>query len=107
MQSPYTLRLMAPEARITLRYNGRSVDDGSMPIDDVASALQGFAGAYSKVAKLREGQPEQQLRVTALRTGSFEVQILVWLVLAQPPQTTLQQAELIYDGQMGDRAPVF
>jgi len=41
---------MSEPTRITLRYRGRDVDDGTMPVDDVVDALQGFAGAYGKVA---------------------------------------------------------
>ncbi len=86
MQSHFvlgSLRLMASETRITLRYNGPSVDDGSLPLDEVVGALQGFSGAYGKVSRLRGGEElEHQLRVSAVERGSFELVILAWLVLA-------------------------
>jgi len=90
------LKLMASETRITLRYNGPSVDDGTLPIDDVVSALQGFSGAYNKVSRLRGGDLEHELRVAAIKTGSFEMVILAWLVLGQAPGA-LQNLELISD----------
>lgn len=79
------IKIMASETRITLRYNGPSVDDGTLPLDDVVSALQGFAGAYTKVSNLRGESFQQELRVSAIKTGSFELVILAWLVLGQPP----------------------
>ena len=37
--------------RVSLKYNGPDVDDGTMPLKDVVEALQGFAGAYDKIAR--------------------------------------------------------
>jgi hypothetical protein len=36
--------------KITFRYAGPEVDSGSMDIEEVIEALQGFAGAYGRVA---------------------------------------------------------
>jgi hypothetical protein len=40
---------------LTLRYEGPDVDSGSMAIEDVVTALQGFGGAYSKLARAHCG----------------------------------------------------
>lgn len=96
MQSGFLLKLMASETRITLRYSGPSVDDGTLPIDDVVDALQGFAGAYGKVSRLRGTDVEHQLRVSAVRTGSFELVILAWAILGQTP-SSLQGLEVAVD----------
>jgi hypothetical protein len=39
-----------PALSIKLLYEGTDVDGGTMPIEEVVIALQGFAGAYGKVA---------------------------------------------------------
>jgi len=53
-----------------------------MPIGEVVSALQGFAGAYGRVANVVAPESLHELRVTAVKQGSFEVQILGWLTSA-------------------------
>jgi hypothetical protein len=74
---------MASPMRITLRYSGRDVDNGTMPIDEVVDALQGFSGAYGKIANHLDPGETHQLRVSAIRTGSFELLIVAWAVLTQ------------------------
>jgi hypothetical protein len=70
-----------PQAlKITLKYDGPSVDDGTMPVEDVVNALQGFAGAYGKIATRIDPQRDHQLRVAAIATGSFELLIGAWIV---------------------------
>ena len=87
---------MAPQTKISLRYSGPSVDDGTLPIEDVVSALQGFAGAYNKISHLDGGNEDYQLRVSAISPGSFEMVILAWVVLGQAPGA-LQNLEMIHD----------
>jgi hypothetical protein len=72
-----------PELSITLRYAGKDVDEGTMPIDEVVDSLQGFAGAYLKVASLRDGAIQHQLRVAAIQTGSFDLLIQAWAAAQQ------------------------
>jgi hypothetical protein len=67
---------MPSPLRITLRYRGRDVDSGSMDIHEVTEALQGFAGAYGKIASKTDPNNEHQLRVSAVRRGSWEVLII-------------------------------
>jgi hypothetical protein len=66
---------MADNLRITLTYQGPAVDDGTMPADEVIEALQGFSGAYGKVASQVDPNETHQLRVTGVKTGSFELLI--------------------------------
>jgi hypothetical protein len=42
---------MAEDTQVTLRYLGPDVDDGSIGIDDLLSALNGFSSAFYKVAE--------------------------------------------------------
>jgi hypothetical protein len=72
-------RMPDSSIRLSLKYNGPEVDDGSMPLSEVVSALQGFAGAYGKVADSILPDSTHELRVTAVRQSSFDLHILAWL----------------------------
>lgn len=74
--------IMAEPIRITLRYRGRDVDDGTMPVENVIDALQGFAGAYGKVASQVDPNHVHQLKVTAIQQHSFDVLILAGMFAA-------------------------
>lgn len=63
---------------ITLKYDGKDVDDGTMPIEDVISALRGFSNAYGKLASSHDPQGQHQIRVSAIRKSSFAVSIIAW-----------------------------
>lgn len=63
---------------ITLKYDGRDVDDGTMPIEDVISALRGFSNAYGKIASTRDPERQHQIRVSAIKKSSFAVSIIAW-----------------------------
>lgn len=69
------VRMLDP-LRISLTYRGPSADDGTMSVTDVVSALQGFTGAYGKIATRLTPQTEHRLRVSAVKQGSFEVLLL-------------------------------
>jgi hypothetical protein len=43
--------------RVTLRYDGPDVADGSIAADDIVSAIQGFAGAYEKLRNAKTSKP--------------------------------------------------
>lgn len=83
--------------RITLKYEGRDVDDGTMPIDDVVEALKGFAGAYGKIATRVSPEVKHQLRVSAVRTGSFDLVILAWIAALGVASTDLQSLKPVAD----------
>jgi hypothetical protein len=74
---------MAEPLRISFRYRGRDVDSGTMPVDEVIDALQGFSGAYGKVASRMSAQARYELRVSAITPGSFDMLILAAVYLAQ------------------------
>lgn len=65
--------VMAEPIRVSLRYRGPEVDDGEMDIADVVEALQGFSGAYGKVASEVMPDATHQLRVGAIEKNSFDV----------------------------------
>lgn len=69
-------RVVDDPLQISLRYNGRNVHKGSMPIVDVVLTLQGFFGAYGKVASTFLLKSSHQLRVAAVDRGSFEMTVV-------------------------------
>ena len=73
--------------RISLKYTGSDVDDASMPIEEVVVALQGFAGAYGKVASSLLPKSTHELRVAAIEPGSFDLSILAWVTSSQGTET--------------------
>lgn len=83
--------------RVALRYKGPDVESGTMPAEDVISALQGFAGAYSKIAAQSDPETQHQLRVVAIKTSSFELAIGAAVLIVASDQTAqLKTAELVY-----------
>ncbi len=82
--------------RVALRYKGPDVDSGTMPADDVISALQGFAGAYGKIAVQSDPETQHQLRVVAIKTSSFELAIsAAVLIAASDPGAQLKTVEMV------------
>ena len=57
---------------ITLKYTGTDVDNGTMAIDDMIVAWQGFSGAYSKIDKHSNIESKHALRVMGIQKGSCE-----------------------------------
>jgi hypothetical protein len=57
---------------MSLVYDGRDVRNGSMPIEEVAVALQGFSNAYGKIASEVDSQRTHQIRVTMLASDPSE-----------------------------------
>ena len=87
------LVLMPDPLRISLTYYGPSADDGTMPVADVVAALQGFSGAYGKIATRFTPSIEHRLRVSAVNHSSFEVLLLSLAFFGvQPNQEQLLEA---------------
>lgn len=68
------------QVEITLKYDGVDIDDGTMPIDDVISALRGFSNAYGRIASADDPNGQHQIRVSAINKSSFAVTIIAWAV---------------------------
>jgi hypothetical protein len=68
---------------ISLRYDGPDVAAGEMDISEVIAALQGFSGAYAKVASDIAPNAYHQLKVTAVREGSFDLLIAAGMYISQ------------------------
>jgi hypothetical protein len=82
------------QVEIILKYDGRDVDNGTMPIEDVISALRGFSNAYGNIASEYDPNGQHQIRVAAINRSSFAVAIIAWanenrtVVMASLPVAT-------------------
>jgi hypothetical protein len=74
---------MPASAQITLRYVGKDVEEGTMAIDDVIVALQGFSGAYSKIATRIDPRAAHQIKVSDIDKKSFSVAVFAWVTSHQ------------------------
>lgn len=63
---------------IHLRYEGPDVADGTMSLQDIIPALQGFSGAYSKLAATDEPDSTHRVRISAVRQGSADIVLEIW-----------------------------
>ncbi len=64
--------------KLHLTYTGPDVDDGSMSIEDIVPALQGFSSAYGKIVAWKGIETKHNIRITGVRKGSFDSLIEVW-----------------------------
>lgn len=69
--------------RLTLRYVGRDVDNGTMSIEEVAEALSGLSGAYGKVASYLDPKSTHQLRLTGIDHHSFDLLVTAFVIASQ------------------------
>ena len=81
---------------ISLAYSGPLAYDGTLPVADVISALQGFSGAYGKLASRLTPNVEHHLRVTGIHHSSFTVMLASLVVLGTQP-TQQQLLEIAVD----------
>lgn len=75
--------VMVETVRITLRYRGTDVDNGTMSVEDVAEALTGLSGAYGKVASHLDPKSNHQLRLTGIDTHSFDLLVSASIAMSQ------------------------
>lgn len=72
---------------IELKYAGSDVDDGSMSVEDMIPALQGFSSAYGKIVNSDEVQVKHTLRVVGVKKGSFDILLEVVARVAEGLQS--------------------
>ena len=73
--------------KVSIRYRGPSVDDGTMAVADVLSALRGFTGAYGKIASQETPTVQHELRVSAVKSNSFDLTLFAACVVLLDPET--------------------
>jgi hypothetical protein len=69
---------VSDQTHITLRYIGRDVDDGSIAVDDLLSALNGFSGAFYKIAERESLDYKQRIKVTGISKSSANVHLEIF-----------------------------
>lgn len=100
--------IMPESLPISIIYDGPDVDNGSMPIDEVVDALQGFSSAYGRIASLVDSERTHQIRVSSIKEGSFHVDLVVlWAILVaqeghiKTMETVAGAAKYVYDLLVG------
>ncbi len=61
------------QVEVHLRFAGPDVDDGSMSVEDIIPVLQGFSGAYAKIASTGDPDANHNIRITGVRSGSADI----------------------------------
>jgi hypothetical protein len=70
---------------ITLRYLGPDVDDGSIGVDDLLAALNGFSSAFYKVSERESANQQQRIKVTGISQSSANIHLSISdLIQAHP-----------------------
>lgn len=66
---------MQAKVPITIHLDGAGVKDGSILIEDLVPALQGFSSAYGKIASNYSQNLNHKIRVESFKPGSFIVSL--------------------------------
>lgn len=66
---------MITKVPITIHLDGSGVKDGSILIEDLVPALQGFSSAYGKIASNYSQDLNHKIRVESFKPGSFIVSL--------------------------------
>lgn len=86
---------MMSEASATLAYLGPDVDDGSMDVADLAPALLAASRLITSANRALNGdRADVRVRVAALRTGSFEIELQVVTSLWEQTKALLSQDDI-------------
>lgn len=64
---------MTERIEIHLKYEGPDVENGTMSIQDVIPVLQGFSGAYSKLAETEKFDITHRIYLSAVKQGSADI----------------------------------
>ncbi|MFW5702799.1 MAG: hypothetical protein ACOCXP_02420, partial [Candidatus Dojkabacteria bacterium] len=62
---------------IKLKYAGQDVEDGSMSVEDFVEAVQGFSGAYGRIATSSNLSQKHKIRITGIEKGSVDILLTV------------------------------
>ena len=63
---------------MSIRYAGESLENGRMPIKDLAPALLAISGALQEIQRIKEpGQPTISVDVKATKKGSFVIDLIL------------------------------
>ena len=76
---------MAEETPVTLRYVGPDVDDGSIGVDDLLSALNGFSSAFYRLAERESLDQTQRIKVKGISQSSANIHLSILEIMHAHP----------------------
>ena len=71
------------QVEVHLRYEGPDVVDGTISLQDIIPALQGFSGAYRKLASTDDPDSTHLIRIATVRQGSADIVLEIWKSLGE------------------------
>ncbi len=88
------------EVRVTLRYAGRDVDSGTIDVEDLLAALNGFSSAFYRLADRESQDVKQRIRVSGISKSSANVHLEIFeLARAHPAIATALVSGVGYVGK--------
>jgi hypothetical protein len=78
----------ADKTDVTLRYAGIDVNDGSIGVDDLLSALNGFSSAFYKLAEREAPDSKQRIKVTGISQSSANIHLEIFQLAASHPKVS-------------------
>ncbi len=89
------------QIEIELKYTGEDVEQGTMSIEDMVPALQGFSSAYGKIASEGDLSVTHSLRITGVGKGSFHILIGIATYVQNNPEQVALIANAATIGSIG------
>jgi hypothetical protein len=65
---------------MTIHLQGKGVEDGTILLEDLVPALQGFSSAYGKIASSHASELNHIVRVQSFKKGSFNIDFLTTIM---------------------------
>ena len=88
------------EVRVTLRYAGQDVDSGTIDVEDLLAALNGFSSAFYRLADRESQDVKQRIRVSGISKSSANVHLEIFeLARAHPAIATALVSGVGYVGK--------
>lgn len=74
---------MTESLPVEIRYSGKDVEDGSMPLSDVVGALKGFSDAYTQLVIFKKSEVHHTIRINGIKQGSVSFVLEVLQTMGQ------------------------
>lgn len=86
--------------RLMLRYAGRDVDDGTIDVEDMLSALNGFSSAFYRLTERESQDSKQRIKVTGISKSSANIKLEIFhLAQAHPLIASAATGAVAYVGK--------
>ena len=85
---------MIEQIEIHLKYEGPDVESGTMALQDVIPVLQGFSGAYERLADTENSNITHHIKLSAVQQGSADIVLDVQQWLTDNSETIVAVAGL-------------